>query len=177
MKIHLLIKSLLYRVRYKLNPIKASKSIGVSIGTDCRLCGLIDWGSEPYLIRLGHHVSITNSKFITHDGGVWVFRDRYPDLDVIAPINVGSNVFIGTDCIVMPGTEIQDNVVIGAGSLVRGVLEANGVYAGVPVRKIKNIDDYLDALGDKKVNTKMYSKSDKRNYLLKKFFDGDESLS
>jgi len=63
------------------------------------------FGSEPYLVRLGDHVSITAGvKFISHDGGVWVFRDRFPELDVFGPITVGSNVFIGINALIMPGS-------------------------------------------------------------------------
>ena len=53
-------------------------------------------------------------------------------------IHIGNNVFIGAKCTVLPGTEIGDNVVIGAGSVVKGKLEGPAIYAGAPCRKIKD---------------------------------------
>ena len=67
--------------------------IGLSFGNNCRFIDLqmSTFGSEPYLIKLGNHVTVGSGvKFITHDGGVWVFRERFPDLDLIAPISIGS---------------------------------------------------------------------------------------
>ena len=38
---------------------------------------------------------------------------------------------------VLPGVRVADGVVIGAGAVVHGDVEAAGVYAGVPARKLK----------------------------------------
>lgn len=43
------------------------------------------------------------------------------------------------NCTILPGTIIDDNCVIGANSLVKDHLEANAIYAGTPVKKIKPI--------------------------------------
>ena len=120
-------------------------AMGVRVGEGCRIYGVPEevFGSEPYLVRLGDHVSITSGvKFISHDGGVWVFRDRFPDLDVFGPITVGSNVFIGINAIIMPGVTIGDNVVIGSGSVVTRDIPANSVAAGVPARVLRALGDY-----------------------------------
>ena len=54
-------------------------------------------------------------------------------------ITIGNNVFIGANCTILPGTEIGDDVVIGAGSVVKGKLEESAVYAGAPCKKIKDL--------------------------------------
>src|SRR5687768_17586277 len=79
--------------RYR-DPVEYARSTGVEIGNDCRLID-VSFGSEPYLVSLGNHVSATGTNFVTHDGGVWVFRDRRPDADVFGRIRVGNNVFLG----------------------------------------------------------------------------------
>jgi acetyltransferase-like isoleucine patch superfamily enzyme len=115
------------------------------VGGNCRLIGLTPgtFGTEPYLIELGSHVTITHgAKFITHDGGVWIFREEYPDIDVIAPITIGSNVFVGVNAIIMPGVTIGDNCVIGAGAVVTRDIPSNSVAAGVPARCICPVDEY-----------------------------------
>lgn len=64
-----------------------------------------------------------------------LFRKNYTAGD----IRIGNNVFIGSHCIVLPGTVINDNVVIAANSLVNGILESGFVYGGSPVKKLKSI--------------------------------------
>jgi len=53
-------------------------------------------------------------------------------------IVIHNNVFIGANCVILPGAVIRDNVVVGAGSVVKGELAANAVYAGSPCRKIRD---------------------------------------
>ncbi|MEO0794216.1 MAG: acyltransferase [Verrucomicrobiota bacterium] len=153
-------------------PIEYARRIGVKMGKDCKIVAPSGgtFGSEPYLVEFGDHVEISSQvTFVTHDGGAWIFRDEHPDLDVFAPITVGNNVFIGLGSTVLPGTVIGDNCVIGAKSLVRGKLESGGVYAGVPVRFIKPVEDYLEGLLKRDVGTKSFTACEKRKFLEKHF--------
>lgn len=121
------------------------RRIGVRLGSSCRLINVSrnTFGSEPYLISIGDHVTITSEvRFITHDGGIWVFRASHPDLEIVRPIKIGNNVFIGLRTIIMPGAIIGDNVVIGAGSVVRGTIPGDCVVAGVPARRICSLEEY-----------------------------------
>ena len=52
-------------------------------------------------------------------------------------ITIGNNVFIGAGCTILPNTVIADNVIVGAGSVVKGVLETNSIYAGSPCKQLK----------------------------------------
>jgi len=140
-----LIDRLLRNRRWHKDPIAYLASMGVRVGQGCRIYGTPEevFGSEPYLVRLGDHVSITSGvRFVSHDGGVWVFRDRFPDLDVFGPITVGSNVFIGINAIIMPGVTIGDNVVIGSGAVVTRDIPSDSVAAGVPARVVRSLDEY-----------------------------------
>ncbi|MDR8085751.1 acyltransferase, partial [Acinetobacter baumannii] len=58
------------------------------------------------------------------------------------PINIGNNVYLGTNTIILPGVSIGNNVIVGAGSLVNKDLADNAVYAGIPAKFIKTLDDY-----------------------------------
>jgi len=159
-------KKIILRIVYRNNKIKYYKQQGVQFGKNCRLVGKVNFGTEPYLIKLGNHVSITSSTFITHDGGVWIFRDKEPDIDVVRPIKVGNNVFIGADCIIMPGVNIGDNVVVGAKSIVTKDLSSNSVYAGVPAKYIKSIDEYREGINPYITRTKKMNKIEKRKFLV-----------
>ena len=59
--------------------------------------------------------------------------------DISLPIILGNNVWIGRGCILLPGTVIGDNVIVGANSVVKGALESNSIYAGSPATKIKSL--------------------------------------
>lgn len=63
------------------------------------------------------------------------FCESYNDGDIV----LGSNIFIGAQCIILPDTTIEDNVIVGANSLVKGTLQSGYVYAGNPARKIKKL--------------------------------------
>lgn len=54
-------------------------------------------------------------------------------------IDIGSNVWIGANCTILPGSVIGDNSVIGAGSVVRGIVPPGELWAGVPAQKIRTI--------------------------------------
>ena len=152
----------------RLNPVRYARWIGVDVGENCRLIG-VSYSSEPYLITLGDHVSASFVRFETHDGGVWILRDTNPDCDIVKPIVVGNNVFIGFGSIILPGMTIGDNVVIGARSVVTKDIPANTIAAGVPARAIKSTDEY-EASCDRYIeNTKRLSTTDKRAFYHEKF--------
>jgi acetyltransferase-like isoleucine patch superfamily enzyme len=58
------------------------------------------------------------------------------------PVIIGKNCTIGGYAIVAPGVKIADNVLVSALSFVPAnwVLEANSIYSGVPVKKVKAFD-------------------------------------
>ena len=137
----------------------------INKGRDCRLIDCT-CSSEPYLVSIGNHVSATKTHFETHDGAVWVFRDAHPDWDIIKPITIGNNVYIGTGSIILPGVTVGDNVIIGAGSIVTKDLESNAVYAGIPAKRIKSLDEYLLKI-KKDINpTKKMSFEEKKQYYI-----------
>lgn len=57
------------------------------------------------------------------------------------PITIGNNVWLGAGVIVMPGVNIGDNSVIGAGSVVTKDIPANVVAVGNPCRVMREINE------------------------------------
>lgn len=152
----------------RLAPIAHARALGVTVGQGCRLID-VSYSSEPYLIRLGDRVSATSTRFETHDGGIWVFRSIDPDIDVIAPITVGDDVFLGFGVIVLAGVTIGSNVVVGAGAVVTRDIPDNSVAAGVPARVIGTIDDYRTRSLARALPTKNLGPREKRASLLVRF--------
>lgn len=161
---------LLYQFRkLTMTHTEYAKSIGVQFGESC-IFNSRDFGSEPYLISIGDNFYCSkNINFVTHDGGINVIRNinhEYSDLDIFGKITIGNNVFIGINCTVLPGTCIKDNVIVGAGSIVRGTLEENSVYAGVPVRKICSLEDWFKKNKHLALRTKHLNHQDKKSKLM-----------
>ncbi|HMB56357.1 MAG TPA: acyltransferase [Arenimonas sp.] len=51
-------------------------------------------------------------------------------------IVIGDDVWIGANCVILDGAQIGDGCVVAAGSIVRGALEAYGVYGGNPLARL-----------------------------------------
>jgi maltose O-acetyltransferase len=68
-------------------------------------------------------------------------HDIYDRQKVVAkPITIGKNVWVTTNCVILPGVTIGDNSVIGAGSIVTKDIPANVIAAGNPCKVIKKIN-------------------------------------
>lgn len=147
---------------------KFYRSKGIKLGNNCEIYGDVSFGSEPYLISIGDHVRITNGvRFVTHDGGLWVLREKYnmPNIDKFGPIKIGNNVHIGINSIIMPGVTIGDDVIIGCGAVVTKDIPNGEIWGGVPARKIKTLEEYFEKNSDSFHQTKGMSALDKKEYL------------
>lgn len=156
----------------KISPIGYTKYLGVKIGENVRFYGMkpFMFGSEPWLIEIGNNVYITSGcQFVTHDGGTLILRQRDPKLEITSPIKIGNNVYIGINSTILPGVIIGDNVIVGAGSIVTKSLESNYVYAGIPAKKIKTIDEYYQKLKENSLEIGHLSASEKEKELKRIF--------
>lgn len=141
-------KSFLY-VYFKINPVSCSRYMGVIIGENCKIYGNSPnmWRTEPFLITIGDNVFITNGcKFVNHDGSTLILRKKTPSLELTAPINIGNDVYLGVETMIMPGITIHNNVIVGARSIVTKDVEENSVIVGIPARKIKTVDQYHEEI-------------------------------
>ena len=122
------------------------KKQGLQIADDCRLLASPRcFGTEPYLVSIGRHVTISNRvQFITHDGATWVFRAR-PDFQHVIKygrITVHDNCFIGFGATILPGVSIGPDAVVAAGAVVAKNVPAGEVWGGVPARRICSVEEY-----------------------------------
>ncbi len=165
----------IYRILYKntvgkLNPVKFAKKIGVNVLGTLHIYGDVAWSTEPWIITLGNNVHITDGvKFITHDGGTLLFRDRIPDLEITKPITVGNNVYIGNNTIILPGVTIGNDVVIGAGAIVTRDIPDNSVAVGVPARVIKTADAYFEKIQKESLHLG-HLKDQEKDMALRKYY-------
>ena len=119
----------------------------VIMGNDCSVWFNAIVRGDVHYIKIGNKVNIQDAA---------VLHCTYQT----APLNIGTfvsighraivhgctihdNVLVGMGAIVMDNVVVNKNVIIGAGSVVTEnmVLESNSIYAGVPAKKIKAMDE------------------------------------
>lgn len=163
------------RWRIARDPIAYARRQGVTVGPGCWLAGVERgvFGTEPYLITMGSRVAMASGvRFVTHDGGAWIFREEFPDMDVVGRITIGDNVMLGMNAILLPGTDIGDWCVIGAGAVVSGVVPAGSVFAGVPARFVCSIEDYRARCIERAIFVADLPHEQRRPYF-ERFLDGE----
>lgn len=87
----------------------------------------------------------SNVQFVTHDGSMWVLRKKgmvKDDANLYGKISIGNNVNIGWNTVIMPGVTIEDDCIIGLGSVVTKDVPKGMVVAGTPAKVICSIDEY-----------------------------------
>lgn len=62
------------------------------------------------------------------------------DLVPAREIKIGKNCFIGCNTIILKGTELGNDCVVGAGAVVSGKFSPNSVIVGNPARVIKTLE-------------------------------------
>ena len=104
-------------------------------------------------VTLGDRVIVSSHvSFLTHDYA-WttvltaVGKLEGGDEAIVRGIRVGNNVFVGRGALLMPGTVIEDDVVIGAGAVVRGRVESGSVMIGNPARRTGSIAELYEKQG------------------------------
>lgn len=141
------ISSIINYIQRSRSPVSYAKKLGVRIGEDVNLMGSPNWGSEPYLIQIGDHTTVSfECAFITHDGAVVRYRkqERYKKIIKVGEIKIGNHCFIGARSTILPGVEIGDNSIVGACSLVTKSIPPGEVWGGVPAKFITKTEDYLE---------------------------------
>lgn len=151
--------TLIYRLILKLDSFrknllkKATISLaekrGLKVGENLYIEGIPNFGSEPFLVEIGNHVTLAEGvSFINHGGDARVTKriEAYKDGRNFGRIKIGNNTFIGKGTILMPGVSIGSNCIIGSLSVVSSSIPDNSVYAGIPAKFICSIDKYGEKL-------------------------------
>lgn len=143
---------------FKLNSRRASNLVGISnrasfqligdsevvIGDNCGFTSTVL--SSRSSISIGDNVKIgANVKLIDHDYHSMDYQNRrnpFSDASDVntAPISIGSDVFVGTNSIILKGVSIGDRSVVGAGSVVTlKSIPADSLVAGNPAVIIRRL--------------------------------------
>lgn len=172
MKICKKIKMIMLKLKKKMIPSKFTsenlkdllKSTGIMIGKGTYFFDptntIVDT-QRPELIEIGEYCKITaNVIILAHDYSRSVLRMKYGEiLGEARKTIIKNNVFIGINSIILPGTQVGNNVIIGAGSIVTGKIPDNVVIAGNPAKIIRTLDEHYKIRKARYLNeAKQYAK-------------------
>lgn len=138
-------------------------SLGDNIRIDdfCIFCGDITIGSNihiaPYCVLYGEYgIEMGDYSGLSARVAIYSAIDDFSGEHAVGPmvddscrglqsgkVVIGKYVQVGVGSSVFPGVTIAEGSAIGAMSLVKYNLPAWGIYAGVPVKKIKDRSDKL----------------------------------
>jgi maltose O-acetyltransferase len=112
----------------------------LTVGPQCRFsnnvaivaCQKVTLGSG---CLLGDGVTIYDTDFHSVSP-----EQRHTGTGVCEPVVIGNNVWLGSRSMVLKGVTIGDNTVIAPMSVVTTNIDANVIAAGVPARKVRDIE-------------------------------------
>lgn len=147
------LKELVYRLRGEYTTEKLVK-MGLKVGKNFgRLNGVILDPSHCWLITIGDNVTLApRVHILAHDASTKSFLNYTK----IGRVNIGNNVFIGAESVVLPNVNIGDNVIIGANSTVTKDIPSNSVYAGNPARFMCTVEEYIEKNKKRMENSPVY---------------------
>jgi maltose O-acetyltransferase len=113
--------------------------LSVSVGQGCYIGYQCSFESSASItihdnVFMAHRVNVVTA---THELGD---HSQRAARQLQLPVTIGRGCWLGTDVSVLPGTTIGDGCVIAAGAVVTADCEPDGMYAGVPARRIRELD-------------------------------------
>lgn len=128
---------------YQRTIVVARGNAKIKIGDNTGISGGTIYAWEDIQIGnnciIGANVKIFDTDFHPVDAEERMHENR--DAVRTRPVKIGNNVFIGVNAIILKGTELGDNCVVGAGSVVSGKFGDGKVIAGNPARPIGTGND------------------------------------
>lgn len=133
------------------------RALGVPVGARATIGSGITWRSRG--VRIGHHVFVNADCFLDGPGAITIGDEtvvgmramlltsthdvagprRRADLTRTEPVVIGRGCWIGAAAVVLPGVTVGDGCVVAAGAVVTSDCAPNGLYAGVPARRVRDL--------------------------------------
>ena len=86
-------------------------------------------GLHPWLITIGDYVTLgPYTSIITHDASL----QHHTGTTRLGRVDIGDRVYVGVGAIILPGTRIGEDSVVGAGAVVHGDIPAGSLVMGNP---------------------------------------------
>lgn len=134
------VRSLVRRARGQADPERL-QAAGMDIGARVQITGgvYLDPGF-PWLISIGDDTVLSPDVIVlVHDAST----RKHIGYTRLAPVRIGSNVYVGARAVILPGVTIGDDAIVAAGSVVRHAVAPGTMVGGVPARPIGRVADYI----------------------------------
>ena len=131
-----------HNIKYKLwlvNQKRKLRKLGIHYGMNLQLYNVNFDQIAGNLITIGDNCILTNCSILAHDDS----PRMYFSYRRLGEVKIGNNCFIGLGAVILPGVTIEDNVIIGSGSIVTHDIPSNTVVAGNPAKVIMSTEDYI----------------------------------
>jgi len=93
-------------------------------------------------IVIGDDVLIgSNVSIMDHNGHGISPQMRHSSSGTAREVTIGNNVWLGSNCFILPGSIIGDNSVVGAGAIVKGNFPKNSIITGNPAVVVRKITE------------------------------------
>lgn len=134
------------------SPLYVSYGCNISVGKNFNAnhnCIMMDYekivmgdnvwiGPNVSILTVNHPLKAEERRvFFTKDS---FHPERKGNWEIIAPITIGNDVWIGAGAILLPGITIGDGATIGAGSVVTDNIPSNVLAVGNPCKVIRTIE-------------------------------------
>lgn len=122
-----------YRIWGDPSKLLVGKGVCLNNAVINTMSGKVDVRNYAFM---GHNVSLLTG---THD-----FKQVGRSRQTAVPeserdIIVGEGVWVASNVTIIGPCKIGENAVIGAGSVITGIIPPNAIYAGIPARFVRNI--------------------------------------
>jgi acetyltransferase-like isoleucine patch superfamily enzyme len=125
-----------------------SNNIVMGKGSFVNINSFLD-GNAPITIeehvRLAPYVKILTG---THDYRNSVIRVPLEDGTVCKSVKIKRGSWIGMNAIIMPGVTVEEGCIVAAGSIVTKDTIPNGLYVGMPAKRVKDLPVTEDLEGE-----------------------------
>lgn len=156
----------LFYYRFFKSGVDYARCLGVEVGEQCHIASDVHFSSEPYLIKIGSYVAITQGAMLHTHGGGRVVRRTIPDFDIFGRVTIGDYAYIGSGAQILPGVTIGEGSLVAAGSIVTKSVPAGVVVAGNPAKFVCTVEEYIERNKKYNLGTKGLSFEEKKKVLL-----------
>lgn len=92
-------------------------------------------------VHIGDYAMIGPNTLITTVNHPLSAKGRRERKAQAKPVVIGNDVWIGGNCVILPGATIGNNVVVAAGAVVTKDIPDNRIVAGVPARELRKLEN------------------------------------
>lgn len=114
------------------------KGKGIKIGLNCFVNHGCHFDRGP--ITLGNRVYVGPGVTFVSTDHVIAGPDQRAGKTIDRPICIGDGAWLGANSVILGGVNVAKGCIVAAGAVVTKDTKPNGLYAGIPARRIRDLE-------------------------------------